>query len=153
MTSFKSLFLALLAASAVSAVPSRPARTWDVHASSRRNNDPSTESCPVPKTIETTAKVPSPFRHLSKCEIKTIANWLQAPEQGLNLTDASAEGLSISDNYIWHMEEHKPNKTDVLNYLDKGEALPRYARVVIMEGGKEEPGVAEYFVRHLFRPP
>ncbi|KAH7324802.1 copper amine oxidase [Stachybotrys elegans] len=149
MSSFKSLIVALLAASTVSAVPSRPQRTWDVHASSRRTNEPSGESCPVPKTIETTAKVPSPFRHLSQCELKSITNWLQAPERGLNLTDPSAEGLSISDNYVWHMEELKPNKTDVLNYLDKGEALPRYARVVIMEGGREEPGVAEYFVGPL----
>jgi primary-amine oxidase len=142
----------LLAASSISIATAAPHRDWDVHAGkygslNRRNNSHvGIETCPVPTLVETTAKVPSPFKHLSDQEISAITSWLQDPKQGLNLTDVSNPNKTIADNYIWHMEELKPNKTDVLAYLDDGKPFPRYARVVVNEGGKKKPVVTEYSV-------
>lgn len=113
---------------------------------SRRTNNVTVDACPVPKVEEVEADLPSPFKPLTETELESIATWLQAPEQGLNLTDSTSPNLTISDNYIWHVEELKPNKTDVLAYLEEGKRVPRYARVVITEGGKEEPVVTEYSV-------
>ncbi|KAH6664360.1 copper amine oxidase [Plectosphaerella plurivora] len=93
--------------------------------------------------------MPSPFKVFSDSELQGLAAWLHAPEQGLNLTDPTSPNLTISDNYIWHIEELKPNKTDVLAFLEEGKAMPRFARVVINEGGKEVPWVTEYSVGPL----
>jgi primary-amine oxidase len=42
------------------------------------------------------------------------------------------------------------NKTDVLPYIDGDGALPpKYARAIIFEGGKEEPGAQEYMIGPL----
>ncbi|KAL2211275.1 copper amine oxidase [Sarocladium strictum] len=127
-------------------------RTWDVHAGIGHldaRSSVSNGTCPAPIKILTTAKVSSPFKPLNTTEISAIVDWLQSPVQGLNLTDHAAEGLKMTDNYIWHVEELKPNKTDVLAYLDDGKTFPRYARVVIFEGGKEVPKVSEYYVGPL----
>jgi primary-amine oxidase len=106
-------------------------------------------TCATPELIEVHAQSPSPFHHLSDEEIESITSWLQDPKQGLNLTDVASPNKTITDNYIWHMEELKPNKTDVLAYLDEGKPFPRYARVVINEGGKAKPVITEYFVGPL----
>lgn len=66
---------------------------------------------------------------------------------GLNLSDhTDTTLLRMSDNYIAHIETLKPNKTDVLSYLDGNGTVPRYARVVLNHGAWEEPYVAEYSV-------
>lgn len=103
----------------------------------------------MPVTVYTTAAKPTPFHPLTLDEIDSIVEWVQAPERGLNLTDVTDPNitLAMSDNYIWHVETLKPNKTDVLAYLDGcGTKVPHYARVVINEGGKFVPIVTEYFV-------
>lgn len=75
-----------------------------------------------------------------------LAEWLLAPGQGLNLTSTSSPNISLSDNYIWHLDVLKPNKSDVLSYLDGNGTVPRYARVTLIEGGLEVPVVGEYSV-------
>lgn len=102
--------------------------------------------CPVPVEITTTAPKPNPFVALSQDEIDAVGRWLLDPAQGLNLTDTSNPNVSLSDNYIWHVDVLKPNKTDVLSYLDGNGTVPRYAQVALIQGGLEVPIVAEYMV-------
>jgi hypothetical protein len=149
--SLKTSLLAILAASSVGAIPS-PRQAWS-DVLERRSKVTRTEqnngTCPVPEPISTTAKVPTPFKSLSSEDLQEVVSWLYDPAQSLNLTDLESPELAITDNYIWHIEALKPNKTDVLAYLDEGKPLAQYARVVINEGGKQDPGVTEYFVSLL----
>ncbi|KAK7416609.1 hypothetical protein QQX98_005080 [Neonectria punicea] len=56
----------------------------------------------------------------------------------------------MSDNYISQLEILKPNKTDILNYLDgNGTKVPRYARVTLHEGAADVPGIVDYMVGPL----
>ena len=104
-------------------------------------------ACPAPVDIPVNATKPNPFAKFTQADIDAIVAWLEAPARGLNLTNMSSPKLTQSDNYIWLVEELKPNKTDVLAYLDRNAtAPPSYARVVINEGGKAIPDVTEYYV-------
>lgn len=105
--------------------------------------------CPVPTQISTTAPKANPFVALSQDEIDAVGRWLLSPDQGLNLTDTNNPNVSLSDNYIWHIDILKPNKTDVLSYLDGDGTVPRHARVALIQGGLEVPVVAEYSVSLL----
>lgn len=105
--------------------------------------------CPAPVELSTTAPKPNPFVALSQDEIDAVGRWLLDPAQGLNLTDTSNPNVSLSDNYIWHVDVLKPNKTDVLSYLDGNGTVPRYAQVALIQGGLEVPIVAEYMVRTI----
>ncbi|KAH9428700.1 hypothetical protein MCOR27_006242 [Pyricularia oryzae] len=120
---------------------------------SRRTNNNSTGSgstCPAPKTVRTKAAKANPFTALSQDEVDSVMRWVSNPALGLNLTSPTAENLAQTDNYVWHVEVLKPNKTDVLAYLDGGaSSVPRHARVVINEGGRDVPRVAEYYVGPL----
>lgn len=108
------------------------------------DNDPAT--CPVPDLETTDASIPTPFTPLSKDELEALLGWLYSPDRDLNLTDPWTRNLTVSDNYIWQIEDLKPNKTDVLAYFKDATPVPRYARVVLVEGAKAEPVVTEYFV-------
>ncbi|KAF2020584.1 copper amine oxidase [Aaosphaeria arxii CBS 175.79] len=144
-----SFFLSLPFHSLVAAAPSvqSPARTVFSGLSRRSNNE---SLCPAPVDIPTVAKLPSPFTPLSEAELSDVKAWLYDPKQNLNLTSTKSETLSQTDNYIWIIESLYPNKTDVLSYLDgNGPLPPRYARVVINEGGKADPDVSEYYVGPL----
>lgn len=107
-------------------VASNPVRSWGVHAGSNLASEwnigkrsPLQDTCAAPVDIPTTAPKPNPFTALSGNEIDGIVEWLQDNEAlGLNLTDRTNPDLSMSDNYIAHIEALKPNKTDVLSYLD-----------------------------------
>lgn len=104
------------------------------------------DECPVPVEISTTAPKSNPFVPFSQDEIDAVGRWLLSPAQGLNLTDTSNPNVSLSDNYIWHIDVLKPNKTDVLAYLDGDGTVPRYAQVALIQGGLKIPIVAEYSV-------
>ncbi|KXJ88365.1 copper amine oxidase [Microdochium bolleyi] len=109
-------------------------------------------TCKVPSPLAaetTTAHKPTPFTLLTSEEVHSIVEWLFAPERALNLTDASLPELAMTDNYLRHIEELKPNKTDVLAYLDGGVPMPRFARVLIHEGAAAVPGVVDYYVGPL----
>lgn len=109
--------------------------------------------CPAPVEVSTTAPKANPFVALSQDEIDAVGRWLLSPAQGLNLTDASNPNVSLSDNYIWHIDVLKPNKTVVLSYLDGNGTVPRYAQVALIQGGLEVPIVAEYSVCMLGSAP
>lgn len=112
----------------------------------RRSLHERQQTCAAPVDIEVTAPKANPFVALSQDEIDAVAAWLLAPAQGLNLTNSSDPKLALSDNYIWHIQALKPNKTDVLSYLDANGTVPRYARVALIQGGLKVPVVAEYSV-------
>lgn len=110
------------------------------------SGDNDTAACPVPVAKTTVVRTPTPFNPLSKNELEALVGWLYSPDRDLNLTDPWTRNLTVSDNYIWQIEDLKPNKTDVLAYFENGTPIPRYARVVLVEGAKAEPVVTEYFV-------
>lgn len=116
-----------------------PSRRYDAQLKAR-------DVCPVPVDITTTAPKANPFIALSQDEIDAVGRWLLSPAQGLNLTDTSNPNVSLSDNYIWHIDVLKPNKTDVLSYLDGNGTVPRYAQVALIQGGLQVPIVAVYSV-------
>jgi primary-amine oxidase len=113
----------------------------------------SSDSCAAPAYVPTTAEKATPFFVLNETELQDITEWLLDPAQGLNLTDATSPNLTQTDNYIWYIEPLRPNKTDVLAYLDGNASSPaKYAHVVMAEGGKAEPDMTEYFVGFLNPP-
>jgi primary-amine oxidase len=107
------------------------------------------DTCPAPADIPTTAPKANPFVPFTQAEIDSVAEWLLSPSQGLNLTNTSSPTLSLSDNYIWRIDVFKPNKTDVLAYLDGNTTVPRYAHVALIQGGLDVPIVAEYSVSQI----
>jgi primary-amine oxidase len=122
-------------------VPSQPNRPVRIR-SSQLN-----ATCAAPVDIPTKAKIPTPFKIFSEAELTSLIEWLSAPEQGLNLTDANSPELKQTDNYIWLVEPLKPNKTDVLAYLDNQGPVPQsYAHVITVEGGRVDPFVGDYYV-------
>lgn len=110
------------------------------------SDDNDTIACPAPDVETTEADIATPFNPLSKDELEALVGWLYSPERELNLTDPWTRNLTVSDNYIYHIEDLKPNKTDVVVYFEEGTPVPRYARVVLVEGAKPEPVITEYFV-------
>lgn len=118
------------------------------HADLEARCAPSTcATCPVPVDIPVEAPKPNPFKALTGDEIASVESWLMSTESlGLNLTDLSSGTLALSDNYIAQIEVLKPNKTDVLSYLDCNGTVPRYARVVLNHGAHDPPTVSEYSV-------
>lgn len=114
------------------------------------SSDTCTATCPVPVDIPVEAPRPNPFKALSGAEIDSVTSWLMTNNAlGLNLTDVESQALSLSDNYIAHIEVLKPNKTDVLSYFDYNGTVPRYARIVLSHGANNPPTVSEYFVSGL----
>ncbi|KAH8878807.1 copper amine oxidase [Thozetella sp. PMI_491] len=107
-------------------------------------------TCPAPVDVPTVAAKASPFQPLNQSEIAAILAWVESPARGLNLTNPTGLMPRLSDNYVWHMEVLKPNKTDVLAYLNgNASSVPRHARVVINRGAARVPDVTEYFVGPL----
>ncbi|KAM0277445.1 hypothetical protein ACHAQH_005810 [Verticillium albo-atrum] len=131
-----------------------PSRTWDVHARPQgvppkpvgRRSIQNRDTCPAPEDVLVTAPKANPFTVLSIDEVESAVAWLSAPSPGLNLTNSSSPTLAMNDNYIAHIEALKPNKTDILSYLDGNGTVPRYARVVLNEGALNTPVVGEYYV-------
>ncbi|ETN43872.1 uncharacterized protein HMPREF1541_11003 [Cyphellophora europaea CBS 101466] len=77
-----------------------------------------------------------------------VWNLLHDEATGLNLTHP--DDAVLTDNYVFWIDTLHTNKTDVLPYLDgDGPLPPKYARVIIFEGGKDEPGSQEYMVGPL----
>ncbi|KAH8714642.1 copper amine oxidase [Ilyonectria robusta] len=137
-------------------VSAAPRRTWNVHSGPnnykagsvrRRAIEERAETCPVPVDNIITAPKTTPFKPLTEDELSSLVKFLLNEETGLNLTDSASPDLSMSDNYISHLEVLKPNKTDILNYLDgNATKVPRYARVTLYEGAAKVPGIVDYMV-------
>lgn len=145
------LHLVALSAAAPNTRSSRSIRFGEKSVSSRNFDGQlnKRDVCPVPVEVTTTAPKPNPFVALSQDEIDAVGRWLLSPAQGLNLTDTSNPNVSLSDNYIWHVDVLKPSKSDVLSYFDGNGNVPRYAQVALIQGGLEVPIVAEYSVSKL----
>ncbi|KFA81446.1 hypothetical protein S40288_11245 [Stachybotrys chartarum IBT 40288] len=94
--------------------------------------------------VTTTAEVPNPFHRLTDKDIEIITSWLQDLERGLNLTNAASPDLSLTDNYICHMEELKPNKTDVWRTCKRVSRCFNMLLSSLRKGGKDESGGAKY---------
>ncbi|KAI1081350.1 amine oxidase catalytic domain-containing protein [Whalleya microplaca] len=77
-----------------------------------------------------------------------VWNLLHDPASGLNLTDP--DSATITDNYVWYIDTVPVNKSDALPYIDGDGPKPSpWARVIIFEGGKQEPVSQEYMVGPL----
>ncbi|KAI0008106.1 amine oxidase catalytic domain-containing protein [Xylariaceae sp. FL0662B] len=77
-----------------------------------------------------------------------VWNLLHDPASGLNLTDPAV--AKINDNYVWYIDTVPVNKSDALPYIDGVGPKPSpWARVIIFEGGKQEPVSQEYMVGPL----
>ncbi|KAK0714012.1 copper amine oxidase [Lasiosphaeria miniovina] len=97
-----------------------------------------------------TVKAPkaNPWSSISPADAKAVYEFVHAPETGLNLT--ASENATLTDNYVWFIDTLNTNKSQILPYIDGNEAAPpKYARVVIFEGGKAEPVSQEYMVGPL----
>ncbi|KAJ4306629.1 hypothetical protein N0V88_001434 [Collariella sp. IMI 366227] len=94
------------------------------------------------------APKPNPWAPISSEDVKAVWAFVHAPERGLNLTNPA--NASITDNYVFWLDTLHTNKTSVLPYIDgAATAPPKYARVVIFEGGKDVPVSQEYMVGPL----
>ncbi|KAK5080925.1 hypothetical protein LTR05_008241 [Lithohypha guttulata] len=79
---------------------------------------------------------------------RAVWDLLYNPATGLNLT--LPDDATVTDNYIFWIDTIHANKTGVLPYLDgDGPLPPKYARVVIFEGSRSDPGSQEYMVGPL----
>ncbi|KKZ64039.1 hypothetical protein EMCG_01700 [[Emmonsia] crescens] len=81
---------------------------------------------------------------------ENLAVWelLHDPATGLNLT--YPDNATITDNYVFWIDALPMNKSAVLVYIDgDNPPPPKYARVIIFEGGREDPRSQEYMVGPL----
>lgn len=77
-----------------------------------------------------------------------VWNLLHEDATGLNLTDP--DNATVFDNYIFWIDTLHTNKSAVLPYLDgDGEEPQKYARAIIFEGSKDEPGSQECMIGPL----
>ncbi|OAX80178.1 hypothetical protein ACJ72_05496 [Emergomyces africanus] len=100
---------------------------------------------------------PVPFTKAPKSNVwagisaeDNLAVWkhLHDPATGLNLT--SPDNATITDNYVFWIDALPTNKSAVLAYIDGDRPPPpKYARVIIFEGGRDDPRSQEYMVGPL----
>ena len=82
---------------------------------------------------------PDVFHDLTRDEITAVRRYL---ESTINLVKPEDAGLGDANIYTMWLE--MPNKTSVLNYLDRGARQPdRMARVMVFRGDKTPPVVEE----------
>lgn len=118
----------------------------------KRSATYSNSTCSSCSLYEPAAEVSAPkdnvWGQITPEDNVAVWNLIHEPTSGLNLTDPDAAG--INDNYVYYIDTVHVNKTDVLPYIDGDGAKPMpYARVIIFEGGKEEPISQEYMVGPL----
>jgi primary-amine oxidase len=115
------------------------------------DNGGALQRCPA--NVPLPAKPPASvnlWASLTIGETTEISQWLNMPEQGLNLT--RADNATISDNVIYLIESYRPSKADALAYLAEpiDAMLPdRYARVTVHHGGIKLPLIRDYLVGPL----
>lgn len=98
--------------------------------------------------VEVSAPKENVWAQISPEDNLAVWNLLHDPESGLNLTAVDKAG--INDNYVYYIDTVHVNKTDVIPYIDRDGSRPKsYARVIIFEGGREEPVSQEYMVGPL----
>ncbi|XP_051008368.1 amiloride-sensitive amine oxidase [copper-containing]-like [Acomys russatus] len=93
---------------------------------------------------------PRVFSDLNIFEMKSVENFLMHRKK-LQLQPSTT--LNLTKNSVYLIEMLLPDKSDVLDFLDKEERSPvREARVVIFFGAQEPPRVAEFAVGPLPGP-
>ncbi|KAK0648719.1 copper amine oxidase [Cercophora newfieldiana] len=91
----------------------------------------------------------NPWAQITPADNAAIWDLLHDPATGLNLTLPSFT-TEQTDNYVAFIDTLHTNKSAVLPYVDgNGPQPPKYARVVIFEGGKKVPVSQEYMVGPL----
>jgi len=115
-------------------------------------------STAVASSVSGSAAVPSPtgvavkkhnvWNDISAAEAAQLFQWLHAPAQKLNLT--KPENATAWDNTIVTLEALRPNKSDVIKYLDHDGPMPvRYARVVLEYNSNLAPYMSENIIGPL----
>lgn len=105
-------------------------------------------SCHGGDTPVTTAPKTNVWSPISAEDNLAVWNLLHAEETGLNLT--IPDDATLTDNYVFWIDTLHTNKSDVLPYIDgDGPLPPKYARAIIFEGGKANPGSQEYMIGPL----
>ena len=108
----------------------------------------SSSSCQAGAAPSTTAPKTNIWAEISAEDNLAVWDFLHAPATGLNLT--LPDDANQTDNYVFWIDTVHTNKSDVLPYVDGNAAQPpKYARVILFEGGKEPPGSQEYMVGPL----
>ncbi|KIJ69836.1 hypothetical protein HYDPIDRAFT_104468 [Hydnomerulius pinastri MD-312] len=114
------------------------------------NGDSLKECAPITAAVAYPPAPVNPWTSLSIDELVQIQRWLNAPEQGLNLTQGDV--AKANDDHIYIIEAYYPQKSDVVNYLSSlstSDLPPRYARIAINHGAAPEPVVKNYLVGPL----
>ncbi|KAK3312611.1 copper amine oxidase [Apodospora peruviana] len=97
-----------------------------------------------------TVKAPkvNPWAQITPDDVTAVWELVHSSEAGLNLTHP--DNATLTDNYVYFIDTLPTNKSAILPYIDGDAELPaKYARVVIFEGGKDEPVSQEYMVGPL----
>ena len=104
-------------------------------------------SCVESNATKITAPYTNVWEELSNDEAAGVVKWLfQQPDLNLTTSDDAGEW----DNTIQLVELMRPNKTDVLQYLDhSGPAPTRYAHAVIVHRASVDPYYADVLVGPL----
>ena len=110
-----------------------------------------TATCKSPYKQDTTLpKDPSLFQALTHNELHAVRSYMLLQKE-LNITSFSKAHLG--SNFIFLIEVYLPKKSDALHYLDENGKKPlRRARVVVINGGKQNPDVEEYIIEPLPNP-
>ncbi|KAL1954010.1 hypothetical protein VTO42DRAFT_1831 [Malbranchea cinnamomea] len=150
-----SLLVALILAKVAVVVSAghRAPPSWD-NSSARhavlgaRTSNNHVNSCISHETPTTEAPKLNVWAPITAEDNKDVWKLLHDPASGLNLTHP--RHAVPSDNYVYLIDTLPTNKSDALSYIDGDGPVPaKYARVVIFEGGRDEPRSQEYMVGPL----
>lgn len=130
-----------------------PKANWVRKARGRKNfsRDPYAHTGATACVDSNATKITAPYKNvwdeLDDTEAAAVVQWLfRQPELNLTVSDQAGNW----DNAILLVELMRPNKTDVLNYIDhKGAAPPVYAHVVIDHRASVEPYYGDLLVGPL----
>lgn len=130
-----------------------PKASWVRKARGRKNfsRDPNAHTRSTACVDSNATKITAPYKNvwdeLDDTDAAAVVQWLfQQPELNLTVSDQAGSW----DNAILLVELMRPNKTDVLNYIDhKGAAPPVYAHVVIDHRASVEPYYGDLLVGPL----
>ena len=95
-------------------------------------------------------KNPDVFDDLTSDELMAV-NEFMLNDETLGITPWKK--ATIDSSYVYMIDLFLPNKTDVLQYLDRGSKKPvRKAKVTVVRGNRDPPLVEEYIVYPLPKP-
>ncbi|KAI0893413.1 copper amine oxidase [Annulohypoxylon nitens] len=115
----------------------------------KSENNATCSACSIYQAAESiVAPKANVWSQISPEDNVAVWNLLHDPASGLNLTDPTT--AILTDNYVFYIDTVHVNKSDALPYLDASGPKPgSWARAIIFEGGKPEPGSQEYMIGPL----